>query len=221
MYMYLHAWVCTCAFVVLCVVMCTLVYCVCICVCGCTVCVCVCVGVLCVCMYVCVYVCGCMCVCVCVLQVSFHPRCLPCFHATIKSNLPFGAGLGSSAAYSVCLAAGLLCATGAVSRPSTSDVKPPPSPPLDPLDIPELLTSQLGGRVCPHWSSWSHHDLELINKWGYEAEKLMHGMPSGIDNSISTFGMLCAPSSPPPPPKKKFTVHLVSDGVYLGKNINK
>ena len=113
---------------------------------------------------------------------------LPGFHVTIKSNLPFGAGLGSSAAYSVCLAAGLLCATGAISRPSTSDVKPPHPPPLDPPDIPELLTSQLGGHACPHWSSWGHHDLELINKWGYEAEKLMHGMPSGIDNSISTFG---------------------------------
>ena len=51
-----------------------------------------------------------------------HPACLsfrdvPGVDIVVWSELPTGAGLGSSAAYAVCLAAALLTACGAVSCP--------------------------------------------------------------------------------------------------------
>lgn len=45
----------------------------------------------------------------------FSVRELPSLMVSVWSELPTGAGLGSSAAYTVCLAAALLCANGAIS----------------------------------------------------------------------------------------------------------
>ncbi|XP_035299131.1 mevalonate kinase isoform X4 [Cricetulus griseus] len=35
---------------------------------------------------------------------------------------------------------------------------------------------------------WSEEDLESINKWAYEGERVIHGNPSGVDNAVSTWG---------------------------------
>ncbi|XP_070545114.1 mevalonate kinase-like [Ptychodera flava] len=98
------------------------------------------------------------------LGICSHKRKskLPSLCLRVNSNLPTGAGLGSSAAFSVCLASSLLTYCGAVKT----------------LDVEKES----------HFGRWSQENLETINNWAYEAERIIHGTPSGIDNSISTYG---------------------------------
>jgi mevalonate kinase len=76
-----------------------------------------------------------------------------------KSKLPVGAGLGSSASYNVCLTAGLLR--------------------FFRMGDPNSYASE---------TSYSEEHLQTINKYAFQAERIMHGTPSGIDNTVSTFG---------------------------------
>lgn len=78
----------------------------------------------------------------------------------INSDLPLGSGLGSSAAFCVALAAALLAVTDSVS-----------------VDV-----MQQG------WHSFGEKELDLVNKWAFEGEKIIHGKPSGIDNTVSSYG---------------------------------
>lgn len=80
----------------------------------------------------------------------------------VSSELPLGSGLGSSAAFCVSLSAAFIALSGSVN-----------------LDF-----NQQG------WIMFGESELELVNKWAFEGEKLIHGKPSGIDNTVSTFGML-------------------------------
>uniref|UniRef100_A0A3B5R0R5 Mevalonate kinase n=1 Tax=Xiphophorus maculatus TaxID=8083 RepID=A0A3B5R0R5_XIPMA len=82
---------------------------------------------------------------------------MPSLTVSVWSELPTGAGLGSSAAYSVCLAAAFLCATGNIPTP--------------------LKEWEQTGR-------WCQEDLELINSWAFQGEKIIHGNPSGVDNAL-------------------------------------
>jgi len=81
---------------------------------------------------------------------------------TVKSFLPIGMGLGSSGSFSVCIANGLLAA----------------------------FNIKACSGNCPHCvnSDPCREQKELINGWAFQAEKIAHGNPSGIDNSVSTFG---------------------------------
>lgn len=80
--------------------------------------------------------------------------------AVVTSELPLGSGLGSSAALCVAFSAALL----AVSDSSKLDF------------------SHKG------WQVFGDSELELVNKWAFEGEKIIHGRPSGIDNTVSTYG---------------------------------
>ncbi|XP_015249816.1 PREDICTED: mevalonate kinase [Cyprinodon variegatus] len=86
---------------------------------------------------------------------------MPSLTVSVWSELPTGAGLGSSAAYSVCLAAALLCVSGKIPAP--------------------LKDGEQTGR-------WCQEDLELINSWAFQGEKIIHGNPSGVDNAVGTWG---------------------------------
>ncbi|KAL3591232.1 hypothetical protein D5086_009872 [Populus alba] len=78
----------------------------------------------------------------------------------VTSELPLGSGLGSSAALCVAFSAALLACSDSVNV----DMK------------------QQG------WLIVGESELELLNKWAFEGEKLIHGKPSGIDNTVSTYG---------------------------------
>ncbi|XP_062211347.1 mevalonate kinase-like [Phragmites australis] len=82
----------------------------------------------------------------------------------VSSDLPMGAGLGSSAAFCVSISGALLTAAGMVGAG--------------------------GGSRGEGWELFEKDDLELVNRWAFQGEKIIHGKPSGIDNSISTFGSM-------------------------------
>ncbi|CED82307.1 mevalonate kinase [Phaffia rhodozyma] len=81
------------------------------------------------------------------------------FELTARSALPMGAGLGSSAALSTSLALVFL-----------------------------LHFSHLSPTTTGRESTIPTADTEVIDKWAFLAEKVIHGNPSGIDNAVSTRG---------------------------------
>ena len=91
------------------------------------------------------------------LYVSLSEKRRPSQAVTLRSSLPIGAGLGSSAAYSVCVAASLLYSHGHLPRP-------------------------VAGQPLP-----ADH-AAVINAWAFLAEKIIHGTPSGIDNTVASLG---------------------------------
>ncbi len=83
------------------------------------------------------------------------PGCL----YTLRSTIPIGAGLGSSASISVCLSAALLLQIRTLSGPH------PDQP-----------------------SEEARLQVERINRWAFVGEMCIHGNPSGVDNTVSTQG---------------------------------
>ena len=105
----------------------------------------------------------------------------PSFNLSARSTLPIGAGLGSSASFSVCIATALLLLHQRVSIP------PQPEPSRDPgarssTDPGHIHVSHQGRRAIPS------NVAEEVNRWAFVGEKVLHGTPSGVDNSVSVFG---------------------------------
>ncbi|KDR78906.1 hypothetical protein GALMADRAFT_244552 [Galerina marginata CBS 339.88] len=104
----------------------------------------------------------------------------PIFSFTARSTLPVGAGLGSSASYSVCAATASLLAHRRITLPL---------PPV-PSSSEHLHVSHQGRRAI------SPATAEEVNRWAFVAEKILHGNPSGVDNSVAVFGGALAYTRP-------------------------
>lgn len=90
----------------------------------------------------------------------------------VLSEFQPGVGLGSSGAFNVCLSAALIRFFGL----STSDGD---------VAVEHAAACARGWADIKKPSETMSH---IVNRWAYAAETIMHGKPSGIDNSISTFG---------------------------------
>ncbi|KAL8857029.1 MAG: hypothetical protein Q9178_006434 [Gyalolechia marmorata] len=93
------------------------------------------------------------------LFLSLGSRTLSGCIYTLRSTIPIGAGLGSSASISVCFSSAILLQVRALSSPH-------------PDQTPEEAELQ----------------LECINRWAFVGELCIHGNPSGVDNTVATGG---------------------------------
>ena len=117
-------------------------------------------------------------ICRYMVSKSDRIRNRPSFHFVCRSSLPIGAGLGSSASFSVCIATALLILHGRIELPAV----PPPSREATDNDPGHIHVSHGGRRAIPP------NIAEETNRWAFVAEKVLHGNPSGVDNSVAVFG---------------------------------
>lgn len=89
------------------------------------------------------------------------------FQLTIKSVMSIGAGLGSSAGYGVCVSTGAYV-------------------------ISKIAKGELTAANAASFSlqGGDSEVLEKISQWAFDSELVMHERPSGIDNTICTYGNL-------------------------------
>lgn len=87
------------------------------------------------------------------------------FSLDFESHIPTGAGLGSSAAYAICVAGAFYVYTLLHSQPA----------------------------FVKNFNETATEDEKFflkntVSTWAYLSERLMHGTPSGLDNTVCTFG---------------------------------
>ncbi|KAK7203733.1 mevalonate kinase [Myxozyma melibiosi] len=84
---------------------------------------------------------------------------------SVRSTLPIGAGLGSSASVSVCISAAICLLSGAA-----------PAPPL-------TAATATAAADAANLAA-----IDTIDGWAFLGERCIHGNPSGIDNAVATRG---------------------------------
>jgi mevalonate kinase len=93
---------------------------------------------------------------------------------SVATQLPLSSGLGSSAAFSVSLAQGFWHLNRTMDTAAAAAAAA------------AAAGSALHDSHEP--AALSHDELALINQWAFEGERMMHGNPSGVDNTVSSFG---------------------------------
>lgn len=91
--------------------------------------------------------------------LSLGSQSFPGSRYTLRSTIPIGAGLGSSATIAVCMSAALLLQLRTLSGPH------PDQPPDE-----------------------ARLQVERINRWALVYEMFIHGNPSGVDNTVASQG---------------------------------
>lgn len=87
------------------------------------------------------------------------------FSIEFKSNIPIGAGLGSSAAFGVCASAAFYIYTLSQSQP----------------DFAKTFNETATDDERQYFNN-------TVSAWAFLSERIMHGTPSGLDNTVCTFG---------------------------------
>lgn len=131
------------------------------------------------------------------IESSGEPNCQleSGFSLNFKSEITIGSGLGSSASFAVCLAATFY--TYSLARTTSTFVA-------------DFNTSTTADEKM--------FFLNTISSWAFLSERIMHGNPSGLDNSICTFGNVVQFTKKPQiitnvALKTKLNILLVNSGV--------
>jgi cystathionine beta-lyase/mevalonate kinase len=115
-----------------------------------------------------------------ILEKASERDVRPSFTLTIRASLPVGAGLGSSAAFSVCAATVLLLFYGRISPPSSPSELPSPASSSSSRPSSSSPTQEA--------SKLPKSLADTVNTYAYLSEKILHGNPSGVDNSVAVYG---------------------------------
>jgi len=94
-------------------------------------------------------------------------RCRSSIQALISSDIPLAAGLGSSASF---------CAAAATTFYGLSK------------QYYDNNIQTVNGQIITGQIPLNSKDLSSINDWAFEGEKLIHGNPSGVDNTCVVYG---------------------------------